>query len=117
MGSNQEFIKPFKDIKDQFHKGLFKAYIDLMGFGELISFANFNEENKKNINFGGYFQIPKELFKFKKLNSQANNKKQLIKNLNSLKPKLLLVEKENDKNYIELDLKFQKYNFITKKQW
>ncbi|WP_427902682.1 MYPU_1760 family metalloprotease [Metamycoplasma alkalescens] len=117
LGSNQEFIKPFKDIKDQFHKGLFKAYIDLMGFGELISFANFNEENKKNINFGGYFQIPKELFKFKKLNSQANNKKQLIKNLNSLKPKLLLVEKENDKNYIELDLKFQKYNFITKKQW
>ncbi|AZZ65678.1 hypothetical protein DMC14_002700 [Metamycoplasma phocicerebrale] len=99
---NFEYEKPFKNVGDTRHKGLFKAYVDLMGWGQLISFAhyNINNDSGNSLNFGGYFQLPKN-------NTEYQNKKM----------KLLLVSKDNNKKIIESNITLQKYNLITKKEW
>ncbi|WP_045433435.1 MYPU_1760 family metalloprotease [Metamycoplasma canadense] len=97
----KRYVMPFKNVGNTLHKNLFKAYIDLIGWGQLISFANYNiNNNQKNyLNFGGYFQIPKN------------------ENFKNLNKKIILVEKNNEKNKIELNFDFQNYNLIAKKKW
>ncbi|PZV99832.1 MYPU_1760 family metalloprotease [Metamycoplasma auris] len=118
--------KPFSDVGDQFQRGLFKSYIDLMGYRELISFANEGNnlfKDNKELNFGGYFQIKKDFLTKKdhNLNDLGINfrfdKDEFIEELNKLNPKLLLVEKNNNKNFLEVNFDFQSYNFLTKKKW
>ncbi|MBN4089355.1 MYPU_1760 family metalloprotease [Mycoplasma enhydrae] len=97
-----EYIKPFQGVGDKFHKGLFKAYIDLMGWGQLISFAhyNLNNSNSNEINLGGYFQLPKQ--------------KNIYKNKEVA---LIFVAKNDPTNFIKNNIVLQDYNFIAKKQW
>ncbi|VEU81967.1 hypothetical protein V2E25_03155 [Mycoplasmopsis arginini] len=99
------YEKPFKNVGDSRQKGLFKAYIDLMGWGELISFTNYNLNNNKKdyINFGGYFQLPKKLLESKKLDN--------------VKSKIFLVDKDDKNNFMSLDYNINDYNFISKKKW
>ncbi|MGX9339126.1 MULTISPECIES: MYPU_1760 family metalloprotease [unclassified Mycoplasma] len=100
-----EYERPFANVGNSHHKGLFKAYVDLMGWGELISFANYNIQNNdsKNINLGGYFELPQKIIEQKK-----NNR---------IKSKLIFVDLNDNNNTLEIDYKLQNYNLTTKKVW
>ncbi|ENY69195.1 Hypothetical protein MAU_1370 [Metamycoplasma auris 15026] len=122
--------KPFLNAGNKFQRGLFQSYIDLMGYRELISFANLNFKPfslDNQLNFGGYFQIKKDFFDKPNLDNKNNlnlsnikpkfNRAEFLEKLNELNPKLLLVEKNNEKNYLEVTFDFQSFNFVTKKNW
>lgn len=95
-------------------KALLKAYIDLMGFGQPISYmgsdisswyidhnGNINSQYS-NINIGGFLNLENSLI-------DPNSKK-------SKYPTYLLFQKEN-KNPLKLRIHTSKYNFIAKSRW
>lgn len=95
-------------------KALLKAYIDLMGFGQPISYmgsdisswyidhnGNINSQYS-NINIGGFLNLENSLI-------DSNSKEAKY-------PTYLLFQKEN-KNPLKLRIHTSKYNFIAKSRW
>ncbi|AXE61047.1 hypothetical protein DA803_03055 [[Mycoplasma] phocae] len=88
-------------------KGLFKAYLDLMGYRQAISYigsdtSKWTEDRKdyNNINFGGYLKINKNFLN----NSIPNHKFSFV--INSA-----------NKDPLKIKLNPTQYNFIAKKYW
>ncbi len=101
----------FKNIaKDLRLKGLFKAYIDLMGYGQAISYIGadnwkwqFDDKNSTiqrdhaNLNFGGYLKLDKNYV----------NKKMA----------LLLTNQNKASDYQKIAIHKSNFNFVAKKAW
>ncbi|QJG66356.1 hypothetical protein HGG64_01360 [Mycoplasma phocoeninasale] len=106
---NKKGELPYENIRGENlrAKGLFKAYLDLMGYRQTISYIG-NDSTKwtetrkdfSNINLGGYLKINKSLL----TNSLPNHKISF------------LIDSPN-KDPLKIKLNPTQYNFIAKKFW
>ena len=81
-------------VENEKLKSLFKAYVDLIGYGLPVSYFSFSQNNYKNANIGGYLDISKD---------DLNKKQSLIF--------------ENGTKKFNLNINISKTNLIAKKQW
>ncbi|AZG68550.1 MYPU_1760 family metalloprotease [Mycoplasma struthionis] len=107
--------QPYANIGYQRLAKLFQAYIDLMGYGQVISYLGANNwkwaygpnesilTDYQNLNFGGYLKIKKtDLDKENRLNHRFS---------------FLIANPNNSNQYQQLNLHQSNYNFIAKKFW
>ncbi|ACF07472.1 Uncharacterised protein [Metamycoplasma arthritidis] len=103
-------LKDFKNVQGRYPyqvtptnadarlKGLFKAYLDLMGYGQGINYFGFNDQDHKKANLGGFAKLSEE---------------------ESKKKAYLLVSNLNNPSAVSERIKANIYrpNFFTKKNW